>query len=238
MKGRQIIKNAATGVAAAAAMAAAGYAALVVFNRAKYGKVKGCADGAEHSLLDQFIPDPEIAEHHQIDVNAPADVVMATAKEMEFLKSPVIRAIVKARELALGGEPDTREHPTALLDQMLSIGWVILAERPGREIVLGAVTQPWQAAPVFRPVPAGEFRDFAEPGYVKIAWTLAADPIDETRSRFRTETRACTTDADARRRFRTYWSFVAPGVEVIRMAMLQPLRCAAEKRVAHHAPAA
>ena len=231
MNGRQIIKTAAQTIAATAAMAAAGYAALVVFNRARYGKVKGFADGAKDSLLDEFIPDPEVAEHHQIDINAPADVVMAAAREIELLKSPVIRAILKTRELALGGEPDNRDHPTALIDQMLSIGWVVLAERPGREMVLGAVTQPWQAAPVFRSVPAGEFRNFAEPGYVKIAWTLRADPIDETRSTFHTETRVSTTDAAARRRFRNYWSFVAPGVEVIRMAMLKPLRRAAEARV-------
>ena len=223
MEGRQVIKNAARSVAATAAIAAAGYAALVVFNRAKYGKVKGPADGAKDTLLDQFIPDPEVAEHHQIDIKAPADVVMAAAREIELLKSPVIRAILKARELALGGEPDKRDHPTALVDQMLSIGWVVLAERPGREMVLGSVTQPWQAAPVFRSVPAAEFRDFSEPGYVKIAWTLRADPIGETRSTFHTETRVCTTDAEARRRFRNYWSFVAPGVEVIRMAMLRPV---------------
>ena len=235
MNGRQIIRNAAKGMAATAAIAATGYAALVVFNRAKYGRVKGCAERGKDSLLDQFIPDPEIAEHHQIEVAAPADIVMATAREMEFLKSPVIRAIFKGRELALGGEPDRREHPSALFDQMLSIGWVVLAERPGRELVLGAATQPWEAAPVFRAVPAGEFRNFAEPGYVKIAWTLRAEPIDEARSTFHTETRACTTDASARRRFRNYWSFVAPGVEVIRMAMLKPLRRAAEKRVARHA---
>ncbi len=221
--------------AATAAIAAAGYAALVVFNRAKYGRVKGPADGAKDTLLDQFIPDPEIVEHHQIDIAAPAEVVMATAREIEFLKSPVIRAIVKARELALGGAPDEREHPTALLDQMLSIGWVVLAERPGRELVLGAATQPWQTAPVFRSVPGAGFRDFSEPGYVKIAWTLRADPVDATRSTFHTETRACTTDAEGRRRFRNYWSFVAPGVEVIRLAMLRPLRRAAEARVTHRA---
>ena len=235
MNGRQIIKTAAQTVAATAAVAAAGYAALVVFNRAKYGKVKGSADGAKDSLLDQFIPIPEVVEHHQIDVAAPAEVVMAAAREMEFLKSPVIRAIIKARELLLCGEPDHREHPTALIDQMRSIGWVVLAERPGREVVLGSVTQPWQAAPVFRSVPSAEFLDFSEPGYVKIVWTLRADPVDETRSTFYTETRACTTDPEARRRFRNYWSFVAPGVEVIRMAMLGPLRRAAEQRVARTA---
>ena len=230
MNGRQVIKTAAQTVAVTAAVAAAGYATLVVFNRSRYGKVKGFADGAKDSLLDEFIPDPEVAEHHQIDIHAPAEVVMATARELELLKSPVIRAILKTRELALGGEPDTREHPTALIDQMLSIGWVVLAERPGREIVLGSVTQPWQAAPVFRSVPGAEFRGFSEPGYVKIAWTLRADPIDENRATFHTETRVCTTDTEARRRFRNYWSFVAPGVEVIRMAMLGPLRRAAERR--------
>ena len=235
MNGRHIIKNAARGAAATAAIAAAGYAALVVCNRARYGKVEGAAEGAQDSLLDQFIPVPEVAEHHRIDVAAPADIVMTTAREMAFLKSPVIRAIVKARELALGGAPDTREHPTALLEQMQSIGWVVLAERPGREIVLGAVTQPWQAAPVFRSVPAAEFRGFSEPGYVKIAWTLRADPVDQAHSTFHTETRVATTDAAARRRFRSYWSFVAPGVKVIRMAMLQPLRRAAEARVSRPA---
>ncbi len=235
MSGRHIIKNVARGTAATAEIAAVGYAALVVFNRAKYGQVKGAADGAQDSLLDRFIPVPEVAEHHQIDVAAPAEVVMATAQEMEFLKSPVIRAIVKARELVLGGEPDTREHPTTLVKQMQSIGWVILDERPGREIVLGAATQPWQAAPVFRSVPAAEFNDFSEPGYVKIAWTLRADPIDDGHSTFHTETRVVTTDDAARQRFRNYWSFVAPGVEVIRMAMLRPLRRAAEARAATHA---
>jgi len=231
MTGRQIIKNTATTVAATAAIAAAGYAALVVFNRAQYGKVKGFAEKGKDSLLDRFIPEPEVAEQHQIGIDAPADVVMAAAREIEFLKSPVIRAIFKMRELALGGAPDGRDHPTALVDQMQSIGWVVLAEQPGREIVFGTATQPWQAAPVFRSIPTGEFRDFAEPGYVKIVWTLRADPIDERRSTFHTETRACTTDAAARRRFRNYWSLVAPGVEVIRMAMLGPLRRAAEARV-------
>jgi len=235
MEGRQVVKFAARGIAATAAMAAAGYAALVVLNRTRYGNAKVLAAAAKDSLLNRFIPDPEVAEHHQIDIQAPADVVMAAARDMELLTSPVVRAIIRARELVLGGEPDTRPHPAGLLEQMQSIGWVVLAEQPGRELVMGAVTQPWQAAPVFRSIPADEFRDFAEPGFVKIAWTLRADPVDQQRSTFHTETRVCTTDADARARFRNYWSFVAPGVELIRMAMLRPLRRAAEARNLHSA---
>ena len=224
MHGRRFLKATGAGLAATAAIASAGYAALVVLNRSRYGDAKAFADTPKDSLLDRFIPNPEVVEHHQIDIDAPADVVMATAKEFELLKSPIIRAIIRAREVALGGEPDRREHPAALLEQMLSIGWVVLEERPGREIALGAATQPWHANPTFRSIPADQFAAFDEPGYVKIAWTLRADPIDRERSTFHTETRVCTTDAEARDRFRTYWSFVAPGVEVIRFATQDVVR--------------
>ena len=40
-----------------------------------------------------------------------------------------------------------------------------------------------------------------------------------------------TTDAEARNRFRRYWSFVAPGVELIRLVMLRPLKHDAERRM-------
>lgn len=231
MKGRNIMQAAAGGLAVTTVAAGAGYAALVVFNRMRYGSAASTPTAGADSLLDRFIPHPEVVEQHEIAIGAPADVVMAAAKEMELMKSPVIRGIIRARELAMGGERDARPHPSTLFEQMQSIGWVVLSERVGREVVLGSVTQPWMAAPVFRSIPANQFRDFAEPGYVKIAWTLRADPIDDRHSMFRTETRVCTTDAAARERFRDYWSFVAPGVKLIRLAMLQPLRRAAERRV-------
>jgi hypothetical protein len=203
---------------------------MVAYNRMQYGNVKAFSPDAEDSLLDRFIPEPEVVEHDQIAINAPADVVLAAAKEMELLDSPLIRAIFRLRELALGGERDARPHPTRLMAQMQSIGWVVLAEKAGREVVFGSVTQPWQVAPVFRSIPAAAFKDFAEPGYVKIAWTLRADPDGDARSIFHTETRVCTTDAEARARFRRYWSFVAPGVELIRLAMLRPLKTIAERK--------
>jgi hypothetical protein len=49
---------------------------------------------------------------------------------------------------------------------------------------------------------------------------------------FHTETRASTTDPQAREKFRRYWSFVAPGVELIRMAMMRPIKRDAERRAA------
>ena len=221
----RLARYAALGLGAAGA----GYAAVVAWNRLHYGRPASSRRPRESGLLDRFIPDPEVIERHHIAVNAPADVVLSTATHMPLLDSPTIRAVIRLRELAMGGAPDTRPHPEPLLEQMQSIGWVVLAERTGREVVLGAATQPWLAAPVFRAIPADQFTAFAEPGFVKIAWTLRADPVDDRHSIFHTETRVCTTDAAARNRFRTYWSYVAPGVALIRLALLRPLKREAER---------
>src|SRR5947208_6990648 len=85
---------------------------------------------------------------------------------------------------------------------MKALGWGVLAEVPGREIVIGAVTQPWMANVVFHALPPAEFAAFDEPEYAKIVWTLRADPIAAGESLFRTETRVNTTDPEARRKFR------------------------------------
>jgi hypothetical protein len=110
------------------------------------------------------------------------------------------------------------------------MGWVVLEQTPDREIVMGAVTRPWEANVVFRSIPAQGFRVFDEPNYVKIVWTLRADPLDDRSSVFRTETRAVATDLEARRRFRRYWSVFSPGIALIRWISLGPLKAEAERR--------
>jgi hypothetical protein len=106
----------------------------------------------------------------------------------------------------------------------------VLAEVPGREIVMGAITQPWQANVVFRPLPPDQFIAFNEGDHVKIVWTLRADAIGAATSIFRTETRAVATDGAARAKFRRYWSFLSPGIILIRWASLGPLKREAERR--------
>jgi hypothetical protein len=184
----------------------------------------------EDSLLDRFMPVYEVAERHRIDVAAPADLTFSTACDMDLQQSRIIRAIFRSREFILRGEREAKPLPRGLLAQMKALGWVALAEIPRREVVMGAVTQPWAAKVVFRTVPANEFAAFQEPGYVKIVWTLRTDPIGATESIFRTETRVATTDPEARAKFRIYWSFFSPGIILIRRLSLGPLKAEAEIR--------
>jgi hypothetical protein len=175
------------------------------------------------------MPAYDIVERHRVPVAAPAATTFASAAEVDINTPLAIRAIFKARELFMGGSPSATP-PRAFLVMAKSIGWGVLAEQPGREIVLGAVTQPWLADVVFRPLTPDEFSAFNEPGFVKIAWTLRADPVDESRSVFRTETRAIATDPASRAKFRRYWSRVSPGVVLIRWLLLGPVKTAAEHR--------
>jgi hypothetical protein len=230
MSGRGLVRSAFRVVGMTSAVAGVGYATYVAFAWARYGHARPPTFPERDHLLDRFMPGYEVAERHQIRVSAPAAVTLAAAQDNDLTRSPMIRAIFKAREMILGAVPDSRPQPRGLLRQVQALGWVVLAEAPGREIVVGAVTRPWQANVTFRGIPPEDFTGFNEPDYVKIVWTLRADPVGERQSLFRTETRVTTTNAAARAKFRRYWACFSPGIVLIRWLSLGPLKREAERR--------
>ena len=217
-------------LAAGVGVTAAAYGAYVGMTWYRYGDAAPPAPEELDPLLDRFMPSYDVAERHHVRVAAPAALTLAAAQEMDLLHSPSVRAIIKARELILGAEPDDRRRPRGLLAEVQSLGWGVLAEVPGREIVVGGVTKPWEANPTFRALPPDEFQGFSEDDFVKIVWTLRADPVGTAESIFRTETRVRTTDPAGRAKFRRYWSFLSPGIILIRWISLGPLKAEAERR--------
>ena len=210
-------------------LAAGGYAVLTALAWRRYGRVDARTSRSSDALLDRFMPRFDVVERHHIGVDAPPEVTLAAACEQDLMQSPLVRAIfaTRAHLMCASGRTPVR---SGLLAQMRALGWGDLAAIDGRAVVLGAVTRPWQADVVFRAIPPEAFAGFAEPGYVKIAWTLRADPDGEGGSVFSTETRAIATDEQARARFRRYWSLVSPGVALIRLLYLRPVRRLAEGR--------
>jgi len=213
-----------------AGVAAGAYASYVGATWLRYGRLRPAKPEEADELLDWFMPEYEISERHHVNVDAPADITFSTACAMDLQDSGIIRAIFKTRELLLRGKGQEKTLPRGLLAQTEALGWAVLAEIPGREIVMGSVTQPWKGSPEFKGVAPNKFAAFREPGYVKIAWTLRADSVGATRSVFRTETRVVCTDATARAKFRRYWSFLSPGIILIRRLSLGPLKRVAEYR--------
>jgi hypothetical protein len=106
----------------------------------------------------------------------------------------------------------------------LDVGWVILEEIPGQELVAGAVTQPWAPIVQFRGLSGPEFIVFAEPGFTKIAWNIAVAPGGPGLTLVSTETRVAPTDSISRQRFRRYWFIFSPGIRLIRRIALHLLK--------------
>jgi uncharacterized protein YndB with AHSA1/START domain len=175
-----------------------------------------------------------VEEYHQLKVHAPAAITLAAAKELDLQASPIAKAIfwLRAIPALVRGEPFRPQGSKGIVAETLGLGWGVLAEEPDREIVIGAYTQPWHEQVTFHRLPPEEFAGFNQPGYVKIAWTLGAEPLGPNRSRFVTRTRAVATDRQARRRFRRYWAPMSAGIILIRYAGLPLIRNEAERRAA------
>ena len=217
--------------AAAAGAGLLGCGGYVAAAWARYGR----ADPRRHprdELLDRFLPEPEVDEYHRLKVRAPAAVTFAAAKQMDIQASPVVKGIFWLRAIPslLQGQPFRPQGSRSIVAETLDQGWGVLAEVPDREIVVGAYTQPWHEQVTFRPLPPEEFAAFSEPGYVKIVWTLAAEPAGPGESWFVTRTRVATTDAESRKKFRRYWAPMSAGIILIRYAGLPLVRKQAQRQ--------
>ena len=227
---RTHVRKARSGIASMMGLAAASYAAGVGFAWLRYGHAAPAAPEDVDAFLDRFMPEYEVAERHHISVAAPAEVTFGALMDMDLEDSHIIRAIFQGREILLGADEGNKPRAHGLVAVTEELGWGVLADAPGHEIVVGAVTQPWRANVVFRSLPADEFAAFNEPDYVKIAWTLRADAVSGGGSIARTETRVIATDADARRKFRWYWARFSPGIVLIREISLRLVKKEAERR--------
>jgi hypothetical protein len=226
----QLVRSTGRALAYGAGLAAGAYATYAATTWLRYGHARPAAGQEADPLLDRFMPTFEVAERHVAYVNAPAGITFTASCDIDFQRSRIIRTIFKGRELALGAKSEDTARPRGLLAWAKALGWGVLAEVPGREIVMGAVTKPWTANPVFRALPPDAFATFDEPDYVKIAWTLRADPLKTGASLARTETRVMATDPAARRKFRRYWSIFSPGVVLIRRVAVRLTKLDAERR--------
>jgi hypothetical protein len=215
-------------IARLAGVAAAGYAGYAAFTWLRYGRPKKVQPT---TALDRFMPDAEIIDRHCIGVNAPTDITYETCCAFDVAGSRVAQVLFDTRAYALGSKPYHPDLPPHLVEQMKALGWVVLEETPGHEIVFGIASKPWLADGGFRALSASEFATFHEPGWVKIIFNFTVESAARCCSLLATETRAIATDGESRRRFRGYWSLVAPGVKLIRRTALHAIKTKAESTV-------
>ena len=107
-------------------------------------------------MLDRFLPYWEVRERHEVEVKAPLERTYAVARGMDLERSWLVRAVFRGREWLFRQPRDARATPGPLVDQTLALGWGLLYEKPGHQLVMGAVTEPWRGDVRFRALPPGE----------------------------------------------------------------------------------
>jgi hypothetical protein len=171
-------------------------------------------------LLDEIMPGYDAHEVHSLWVPSPPGeayeaVRRVTAREVRLF-GPLMRLRTFGRAARLV-DPDA-----PLLGEMLKVGFVPLGERPGEEVVVGAIGRFWSPLGN-RPRVVDDFTAFAEPGYAKAVLNFTVRPEGDG-SRITTETRILGTDAEATRKFRRYWLLIRLGSGAIRRSWLKAIR--------------
>ena len=184
--------------------------------------------------LEQFLPAYDFNEVHAIVVRATPSRIFDAIKRVTPEEMPLVRTLFALRALPvrLAGRAGVRvAGGRAILDQALSEGFVLLAEVPDEELVLGVVGQFWSlrggASPVLSSL--ADFAAFETPGYAKAAMNFRLEPLGAGRVRVTTETRIRALDPDARKRFARYWRLVHPGSALIRRIWLRAIKGHAER---------
>ena len=182
-------------------------------------------------LLQNFLVDYDFSEVHTITVQAPAEYVFRSIKEITPAEIPMFRALFVIRTLPAiflhkGQPPFAGSQP--ILEQM---GFVLLAEETDRELVVGTAGQFWKiTGNPFKLANAQEFRAFDRPDYVKAAMNFYIHEDQDCGSTtLRTETRVRIPDPVVRRKFAAYWLMIRWGSGLIRRMWLRALKQRAEK---------
>jgi hypothetical protein len=179
-------------------------------------------------LIDRFLPDYDVIEHHAVDVDAPVDEAYRAVKELDLARSPIVLALLFARGLPHLFTGAVKPKRQLTLDDIVESGFVMLGEDKDRELVLGIVGKFWQLSSGVHRIEPGEFIGFDTPGFAKAAWNFVVSARPGGGSRVETETRVVSTDDDARRQFSRYWWLIGRFSALIRRVMLGQIKREAE----------
>ena len=179
----------------------------------------------DRSRIDEFLPNYDFSARYEIRIDAPASAVYRCLLRSDFSELWLVRVLMTLRS---GKRLPRNRVPSDLRRRLQGTGFVMLAEVPGDELVIGVAGRFW------RPdggrcmgLTADDFTEFSRPGYAKVAWNfkLRADSTESTV--LSTETRIKCFGA-AFWKFRLYWTVVGPFSGLMRKAILKQIKTAAE----------
>jgi hypothetical protein len=80
------------------------------------------------------MPVYEVLERQQIVIGARRETTLASGCRLALQRSRIVRSILRARDLLLGGKHDHVIHSLGLVNQAKAWSWAVLVASPCREI--------------------------------------------------------------------------------------------------------
>ncbi len=176
-------------------------------------------------LIDDFLPDYDVCERHQIKVHAPLQEVYAAVRQLDLSEAKLSMLLFRLRGLRACLRPSSQFN----LDHFLQMGFILLGEKPEEELVLGLVGQFWKPSGELRRLNPENFRSFNERGYAKAVWNFSLSVRPDQTVLLETETRVKCLDETSRRRFRFYWMMIGGFSGLIRRDVLRAIKRNAER---------
>jgi hypothetical protein len=188
------------------------------------------------TILDRLVPTFQAVERHSAMIAASADQVWAALSQVTTGELRLFRLLMGVRVLPgrVVRSPRARfDADEPLLGWAVRFGFTILGEDARRELVFGAIGQPWRLAGgrgMVAVVDGNDFAAFDRAGYAKMAANFRLAPLAGARAtRLSTETRVACTDATSARRFARYWWLIRPASGTIRRSWLAVIKRRAER---------
>lgn len=178
-------------------------------------------------LIDRYMPEFQFVERHSRVMAAPPEAIWDAILNVSAREIRLLLPFMAIRTLRFRSSKGDRP----VIETAQASGFLLLAEAPPHDLVLGTVGRFWQfqgGRNCELRTPA-DFLRFAESGYAKAVINFEAH-TEGKRTRVTTETRITTTDVSARRTFARYWFLVHPGSALIRRSWL----AAIERRARRH----
>jgi hypothetical protein len=192
------------------------------------------------SLLDGWMPVYDVSAKYETTVRASPETVYEALWQTDLRSDPLIRGLLTVRALpGLLFRPGatwrrmrgrTERSAEGLRGLLRPDGFVLLAESPPEELVLGVTGTFWTPSARLVPSSPATFRETPAPNLARGTWGFRLEPLGDS-TRLSTETRVRCADAATRRAFRRYWRIIGGASGLIRKIMLRRIRLAAE--IAH-----
>jgi hypothetical protein len=188
------------------------------------------ADPRTH--LDEFVPAYQFNEFHSTRVKASREQTYRAIKAVPEEEITFYHTLVWIRRLGRPGPESILNPPPGqpLLDVATRTSFIVLAEEPNREIVVGTLVgapRGWKPRGKERPE---DFKALRDPGFALAAMNFRLEDAEDEPgvTIVTTETRVFATDASACRRFAPYWRLIYPGSALIRRMWLRAIKNRAE----------